>query len=88
MCPLYIAGPIGPGDRKSIQPVAQRLGISKRFVVEFNGQAVKEVNKGFGAARAKASLGKDVTPHVLWHTCATWLVQAGPPFGTLLAISP
>src|SRR5262245_29246233 len=25
MCPLYIAGLIGPGDRKSIQPMADRL---------------------------------------------------------------
>jgi len=25
MCPLYIAGLIGPGERKSIQPMAQRL---------------------------------------------------------------
>lgn len=24
MCPAYIAGPIGPGDRKSIQPIAAR----------------------------------------------------------------
>jgi len=28
MCPLYIAGLIGPGDRKSIQPMAERLGLS------------------------------------------------------------
>jgi SRSO17 transposase len=27
MCPLYIAGLIGPGDRKSIQPMAARLGL-------------------------------------------------------------
>ena len=27
MCPLYIAGLIGPGDRKSIQPMAVRLGL-------------------------------------------------------------
>ena len=25
MCPLYIAGLIGPGERKSIQPMARRL---------------------------------------------------------------
>jgi SRSO17 transposase len=25
MCPLYIAGLIGPGDRKSAQPMAERL---------------------------------------------------------------
>jgi IS5 family transposase len=27
MCPLYVAGLIGPGDRKSIQPMAERLGL-------------------------------------------------------------
>ena len=26
MCPLYIAGLIGPGDRKSVQPIAARAG--------------------------------------------------------------
>ena len=26
MCPLYVSGLIGPGDRKSIQPMAKRLG--------------------------------------------------------------
>ena len=25
MCPLYISGLIGPGDRKSVQPMAARL---------------------------------------------------------------
>ena len=28
MCPLYVAGLIGPGDRKSVQPVAERLGLA------------------------------------------------------------
>jgi SRSO17 transposase len=27
MCPLYVAGLIGPGDRKSVQPMAERLGL-------------------------------------------------------------
>src|SRR5215475_7567636 len=31
MCPLYVSGLIGPGDRKSIQPMAERLGF-----VEYN----------------------------------------------------
>uniref|UniRef100_UPI00049136EA transposase n=1 Tax=Azorhizobium doebereinerae TaxID=281091 RepID=UPI00049136EA len=26
LCPLYVAGLIGPGDRKSIQPMAARQG--------------------------------------------------------------
>ncbi len=28
MCPLYVAGLIGPGDRKSVQPMAERLGFA------------------------------------------------------------
>jgi len=28
MCPLYIAGLIGPGDRKSVQPMASGAGTS------------------------------------------------------------
>jgi len=26
MCPFYVAGLIGPGDRKSVQPMAARAG--------------------------------------------------------------
>jgi SRSO17 transposase len=29
MCPLYVSGLIGPGDRKSIQPIAERLGFGE-----------------------------------------------------------
>jgi SRSO17 transposase len=29
MCPLYVAGLIGPGDRKSVQPMAERLAPGK-----------------------------------------------------------
>ena len=27
MCPAYVAGLIGPGDRKSVQPMAARDGV-------------------------------------------------------------
>jgi SRSO17 transposase len=27
MCPVYVSGLIGPGDRKSIQPMAERLAL-------------------------------------------------------------
>jgi SRSO17 transposase len=27
MCPLYLSGLLGPGDRKSVQPMAERLGL-------------------------------------------------------------
>jgi len=55
----------------------QRQGLSKNTVVEWNGSAVKSVRKGFAAAVRAAGLGADVTPHILRHTCATWLMQKG-----------
>lgn len=51
--------------------------ISKEYVVEYNGSAIGEVNKGFASAVAAAGLGPDVTPHVLRHTAATWMMQHG-----------
>ena len=32
MCPLYIAGLIGPGDRKSVQPMAERLALGRATI--------------------------------------------------------
>lgn len=52
-------------------------GTMPEFVVEWRNQPVKEVNKGFATAARNAGLGPDVTPHVLRHTCATWLMQRG-----------
>ena len=53
-----------------------RLRLSKKAVVEWNGKPVANVRKGFAAAARAAGLD-DVTPHVLRHTCATWLMQEG-----------
>jgi hypothetical protein len=52
-------------------------GLSTKAVVEWNGKPVESVRKGFEAAVRAAGLGADVTPHILRHTCATWLMQAG-----------
>jgi integrase len=55
----------------------QRLLISRKAVVEWNGEPVASVRKGFAAAVKAAGLGPEVTPHILRHTCATWLMQSG-----------
>jgi integrase len=55
----------------------ERLGFARKAVVEWNGKAVASVRKGFEAAVRAAGLGADVTPHILRHTCATWLMQKG-----------
>jgi integrase len=54
-----------------------RLELSKKCVVEWNGAPVKSVRKGFAAAVRAAGLEGKVTPHILRHTCATWLMQSG-----------
>lgn len=45
--------------------------------MEWNGESVKAIRKGFAAAVRDAGLGPDVTPHTLRHTAATWLMQQG-----------
>ena len=52
-------------------------GLARKTVVEWNGKSVESVRKGFAAAVEAAGLGADVTPHILRHTCATWLMQGG-----------
>ncbi len=55
----------------------ERLLLSKHYVIEWNGKPVESVRKGFAAAVRTAGLDAEVTPHILRHTCATWLMQAG-----------
>jgi integrase len=54
-----------------------RRGLSRKAVIEWNGKPIKSVRKGFEAAVRAAGLGAEVTPHILRHTCATWLMQKG-----------
>jgi len=48
----------------------------QRFVVEWNGEPVKDCDKAFRNVAIAAGL-PDVTPHILRHTAATWMMQAG-----------
>ncbi len=68
--------------------LALAAGLSHDFVVEWQGEPVKSVKKGFAAAVKAAGLGwydeagkwlTDVTPHILRHTAATWLMQNRSP---------
>lgn len=49
------------------------------FVIEWDGQPVRKIRKGFSAAVKRAELGRDVTPHILRHTVLTWLDEDGIP---------
>ncbi|WP_116653998.1 site-specific integrase [Pelagibacterium sediminicola] len=55
----------------------KRVNPDQKYVIEWNGQPVREVNKGFGVVAKAAGFGSEVTPHTLRHTCATWLMQRG-----------
>jgi len=55
----------------------KRLGLARKAAIEWNGAPVQSVRKGFEAAVKAARLSADVTPHILRHTCATWLMQDG-----------
>jgi integrase len=57
---------------------ARRRGTDLGYVLHINGERIGDIKKGFNAARGRAGL-VGVTPHVLRHTAATWLMQAGAP---------
>lgn len=42
-----------------------------------DGHGMTRIEKAFRGARNAAALGPEVTPHILRHTRATWLMQAG-----------
>jgi integrase len=59
---------------------ARRLSCST-YVVEWRGGAVQSIRNGFDAAVRRAGLTDDVTPHILRHSGASWMVEAGVPDG-------
>jgi integrase len=46
------------------------------YVIEYAGEPVQNIKKGFAAAVARAGL-EDVTPHDLRHTAAVWMAEDG-----------
>lgn len=53
-----------------------RLGLCQNAVVEWEGQSVERINKGFKTLVDKIGL-EGVTPHILRHTAITWAMQQG-----------
>lgn len=56
------------------------------YVVEWAGAPVKSIKRGFREAVKRAGLGPDVTPHVLRHTAASWMAEAGIPMSEIAAV--
>lgn len=47
------------------------------FVIHYRGKPIDKQRKAWAAARDAAGLGKEITPHILRHTAASWLMLAG-----------
>jgi integrase len=47
------------------------------FVVNYQGHKIASIRMGFNDYRRKAKLSADVSPHILRHTAATWMVMDG-----------
>lgn len=64
-------------DLMAVLQTAKRVTTGD-YVVEYGGRPVKSIKRAFNAAVARAGL-EDVTPHVLRHTAAVWMAEAGIP---------
>jgi integrase len=80
-------GEVDTNKRRVPAPIPDRLlphlrrwrRITTSGPVEYAGRLIAKERKGWDRARELADLGEDVTPHVLKHTCITWLLQNGVP---------
>jgi len=68
---------IPPGLRTHLRN-ARKRGADLGHVVNENGQALGDIKRSFESARTRAGLRK-ISPHILRHTCATWMMQLGVP---------
>jgi integrase len=84
---IFYRRPAGQRETKKRRPpvpLPQRLlahlrrwkQSGQKFAVEWNAEPVKDVDKAFRNVAHDAGL-PDITPHVLRHTAATWLMQLG-----------
>jgi integrase len=63
-------------DLARVALLEAKAGALTDYVIEWAEQPVKKIRKGFEAATRRAGL-KDVTPHILRHTAASWSVNGG-----------
>jgi integrase len=74
--------PIIPELKTELETAAEAA--TSDHVIEHGGVAVASIKTGFRNAVGRAGL-KGVTPHVLRHTAATWMVQSGVPLPMVAA---
>jgi len=64
-----------PGDL--VEPLRRWRKLTVHGPVEYQGRLIKKERRGWTRARLLAGLGEEVTPHILKHTCITWMLQRG-----------
>lgn len=60
---------------RRVLAMAQRMATTP-YVIEYAGRNVGSIKRGFAASANRAGLER-VTPHVLRHTAAVWIAEAG-----------
>lgn len=60
-----------------------RKGAQTEHVIEYAAAPVASIRKAFATAVAQAGLNPEVTPHILRHSAATWMAQAGVNLWTI-----
>ncbi len=75
--------PMNTMVRRELQK-AKRCAMSD-YVVEWSGRKVASIKRGFAASVSRAGL-VGVTPHVLRHTAATFMAEAGRPMSEIASV--
>tara|TARA_R110000868_G_scaffold273500_1_gene532707 strand:+ start:631 stop:1599 length:969 start_codon:yes stop_codon:yes gene_type:complete len=66
--------------------VLMREAAETDHVIEWAGKPVRSIKNAFRKAVERAGLDKSVTPHVIRHTSASWMAQAGIPMAEISAV--
>lgn len=67
---------------------ARDAGQGISFAIHYKGQRVTKMRRAWNTVRDAAGLGPDVTPHVLRHTCVSWLLWGREAKGARPAQKP
>src|SRR5690606_26795374 len=65
-------------DRLKAELLEAKEAALSPYVIEYAGDKVLDIKKGFAAAVKRANL-EDVTPHDLRHSAAVWMAEQGIP---------
>jgi len=65
--------------------VAAKRSAQSEYVIEWAGKPVTTIKRGFASSVERAGL-KNVTPHVLRHSAATFMAEAGRPMTEIASV--